>query len=145
MLYHHPTRQGVGYFGAVRLRDAKFVFCREEDKFNAETFFAFLKYLRKINAPARRRAILIIDNVRYHHARLHPKWRELCADRFALEFMAPYSPELNPIERIWKLTRRQVIHNRYFTTIAEVIEVVENLFAQWRLGNETLRRLCPIT
>src|SRR5438034_3701942 len=26
--------------------------------------------------------------------------------RFALDFLPPYSPELNPIERVWKLTRR---------------------------------------
>jgi hypothetical protein len=29
ILLHHPTRKNVGYFGAVRLRDGKYVFKRE--------------------------------------------------------------------------------------------------------------------
>jgi hypothetical protein len=29
----------------------------------------------------------------------------------SLEFLPPYSPELNPIERLWKLIRRLAIHN----------------------------------
>jgi hypothetical protein len=38
-LFHAPTRKSVGYFGAVRLRDGKFLFRRESGRFNAETFF----------------------------------------------------------------------------------------------------------
>lgn len=33
VLLHHPTRKSVGYFGAVRLRDGKFVYQREETQF----------------------------------------------------------------------------------------------------------------
>ena len=38
VLLHHPTRKSVGYFGAVRLRDGKFVFQREQGKFNGTAF-----------------------------------------------------------------------------------------------------------
>ncbi len=41
ILLHSPTRKSVGYFGAVRLRDGKFSFRREESKFNAESFLGF--------------------------------------------------------------------------------------------------------
>ncbi|MDR2056322.1 MAG: IS630 family transposase [Desulfovibrio sp.] len=109
---HHPTRKSVGYFGAVRLRDGKFVYRREEDKFNGMTFFSFLKQLRRISTCSGRKVVVIIDNVRYHHARLHAEWRKKSTEKFSLEFMPPYSPELNPIERVWKLTRRKGIHNR---------------------------------
>ena len=47
VLLHAPTRRSVGYFGAVRLRDGKFFFCREAGKFNGTTFFAFMKALRR--------------------------------------------------------------------------------------------------
>jgi transposase len=49
----------------------------------------------------------ITDSAKYHHARLHREWREEHADRFALDYLPAYSPELNPIERVWKLTRRR--------------------------------------
>ena len=26
VLMHHPTRDGIGYYGAVRLRDGKFIY-----------------------------------------------------------------------------------------------------------------------
>src|SRR5881396_1175394 len=55
VLLHHPTRRSVGYFGAVRLRDGKFGFSRETGKFNALTFLAFLKRLRRTSIPAGRR------------------------------------------------------------------------------------------
>ena len=43
----------------------------------------------------------------------------------------PYSPELNPIERVWKFTRRRCLHNRYFPQLEQVIEAVEWEFAGW--------------
>ena len=120
ILLHHPTRKSMGYFGAVRLRDGKFTYRMEMDKFNSETFFTFLKQLRRISCHSGRRVCLIADNARYHHGLLHKQWRQNCSDRFSIEFLPPYSPELNPIERVWKLTRRLAIHNRYFPSLVWV-------------------------
>src|SRR5215469_6679270 len=111
ILYHHPTRRSVGYFGAVRLRDGKFLYRRETGRFNGESFWEFLKFLREASATKGRRVVLISDNAKYHRSRLHLPWREQQA-AFALDFLPPYSPELNPIERVWKLTRRLCLHNR---------------------------------
>jgi len=144
VLLHHPTRKSVGYFGAVRIRDGKFVYNREEETFNAETFFVFMKKLRQVSSHAGRYVCVIADNVRYHHAKLHKDWREQAADRFTLEFLPPYSPDLNPSERVWKLTRRLATHNRYFPHLDNIVEAVESTFHHWRNGNETLRKLCAI-
>jgi hypothetical protein len=97
---HNPTRESVGYFGAVRIRDGKFVYQREEKVFSEDSFFTFLKQLRQISSHAKRRVVLILDNLRYHHASLHKSWRQQCNHKFILEFMPPYSPKLNPIERL---------------------------------------------
>lgn len=144
VLLHHPTRKTVGYFGAVRLRDGKFVFQREEAKFNGDTFFVFLKHLRKVSCHAGRRVILLLDNASYHHARVHKGWRQQASRHFTVEFLPPYSPKLSPIERVWKLTRRRATHNQYFPTLGSIADNVENVFGDWVSGNETLRRLCAI-
>jgi len=47
VLLHAPARQRVGYFGAVRLRDGRFVFRSETGKFNGTSFFRFLRQLRQ--------------------------------------------------------------------------------------------------
>ena len=145
VLLHAPTRRSVGYFGAGRLRDGRFPFCRESEKFNGATFFAFLKGLRRTSIRTGRRVVVIPDNAPYHHARLPKQWREEHADDFALDYLPPYRPELNPIERVWKLTRRRCLHNRYFPQLDDVIAAVEAEFDQWTNRNDTLWRLCAIT
>jgi hypothetical protein len=103
VLLHHPTRQSVGYFGAVRLRDGKFVFSRETNRFDAQTTWSFLDLLRQRSRRAGRAVVLIIDNAKYHHANLHQTWRQEQVPDFVLDYLPPYSPDLNPIERVWKL------------------------------------------
>ena len=112
ILLHAPTRKSVGYFGAVRLRDGKLLTKREEKAFDAETFWQFLKLLRQVSSRSGRRVAVISDNAKYHHALLHREWRQQLEPRFALHFLPSYSPQLNPIERIWKLTRRLCLRAR---------------------------------
>ncbi len=145
VLFHEPTRKSVGYFGAVRLRDGKFVHRKGKEKFNAGTFLVFLKQLKKVSAKAGRKAVVILDNARYHHAKLHKEWRDLNAGKFGLSALPAYSPELNPIERVWKLTRRKRIHNRHFVKLEHLIDEVEKQFNEWSTPNQTLRRLCATT
>ena len=89
--------------------------------------------------------VVISDNAKYRHARLHKDWRDRYTADFALDYLPPYSPELNPIERVWKLTRRRCLHNRYFAQLDEVIAAVETEFESWARRNDTLRRLCAMT
>jgi len=144
IVLHHPTRKSVGYFGAMRLRDGKLLHKRETNTFNAETYWSFMKKLRQISSHAGRRVLVLADNARYHHAKLHSQWRKNCSDKFAHLFLPPYSPELNPIERVWKLTRRMATHNRYFEKIEHVADAVEVQFNLWSKPNNTLKRLCAI-
>lgn len=144
VVLHYPTRKSVGYFGAIRLEDGKFVYRREQKVFNAETFWIFMKKLRQISSHSGRRVVVLADNARYHHGSLHADWRQDCAGRFDLLFLPPYSPELNPIERVWKLTRRLATHNRYFAHVDEVANAVETLFENWKVPNVTLEKLCAI-
>jgi transposase len=145
VVYHHPTRKSVGYFAAVRLRDGRLLFRRETGRFNGETFLGFLQQFREASQVAGRRVIAISDNAQYHRSRFHLPWRQRHAPQFRLDFLPPYSPDLNPIERVWKLTRRLCLHNRYFAFLDGVVEAVEEQFADWTEPNESLRRLCAIT
>jgi hypothetical protein len=58
------------------------------------------KALYRASTTGPQRVVVITDNSRYHHARLHQTWREKHADRFTLDYLPPYSPDLNPIERV---------------------------------------------
>ena len=145
VLLHAPTRKSVGYFGAVRLRDGKFIYAREEEKFNAQSCWQFFKQLRSKSLRSRKRAVIILDNAKYHHALLHKAWREEVIPGFTLDYLPPYSPELNPIERVWKLTRRLCLHNVYFPKLDQVCATAEQQFNQWSAGSSLLKKLCAIT
>ena len=142
VLTHAPTRKSVACFGAVSLESGKFVraLC---DKFDAATFEPFLKRLLRHRTRNKRMAI-VLDNARYHHAVLLAPLLRRYRKVLTLLFLPPYSPQLAPIERVWKLTRRLATHNRYFATLDEVLLAVEERFEQWRKPNSALRRLCGI-
>jgi len=112
--------------------------------FNAETFQTFLQRLLR-QRSRRRRMILVLDNARYHHAVLLRPFLRHHTGYLRLLFLPPYSPQLASIERVWKLTRRLATHNRYFATLAEVLQAVNACFDRWRRPNAVLRRLCCIT
>ena len=144
VLWHYPGRKSVGYYGAVRLRDGKFLFQREATCFDAMTTWNFLRQLRQCSRRAGRRVVVITDNAKYHHAKLHAGWRQEQQGWFSLDFLPPYSPELNPIERVWKRTRRNRLHNVYFPKLTLVVEAVEGQFAKWSEPNAELARLCKL-
>jgi len=138
-----PAR-AFSFFGAVRLRDGKLVMSRPEGMFDACTCWDFLRQLERQNRRVGREVVVISDNARYHHACLHAAWRDAVADHFRLSFLPPYSPELNPIERVWKLIRRCCLHNHYFPTLDDVVAAIAPRLKAWSRPNSTLRRLCGI-
>ena len=142
IVLHAPTRKSVACFGAVNLRTGQFVrtICKV---FNAVTFQRFLAQLLRHRRQGRR-IILVLDNARYHHAVILAPFLRQHAAHLKLLFLPPYSPQLAPIERVWKLTRRLAMHNRYFPTLGEVLNAVNACFNRWRRPNATLRRLCCI-
>lgn len=141
---HAPTRKSISFFGAVRLADGKLVMSRPEGMFDAQTCWQFLRKLERMTRSTGRKAVVISDNARYHHATLHEAWRQDVADHFALHFLPPYSPELNPIERVWKLIRRTCLHNRYFPDLNDVVLALKPRLRAWSQPNLTLKRLCGI-
>jgi transposase len=137
-----PTRNSVALFGAVNLRDGKLV-THFEKKFNAMTFEDFLTILLR-HRRRTSKIVILLDNAKYHHAGVLRSFFKNYREKLALEFLPAYSPELNPIERVWKLTRRLCTHDTYFEKIEQLIDAVTRQHAMWNVPNETLRRLCCI-
>jgi len=54
--------------------------------------------------------------------------------------LPPYSPELNPVERLWQWVKRHAIRNRLFLRLEEVVCAVERCLKS--VTAEFLRGLC---
>ena len=137
-----PTRKSVSLFGAVNLSNGKFRM-QLEARFDACTFQKFLEYLLRSRSHSKKMVILL-DNARYLHAKILKPALKKWEKHIKLVFLPPYSPDLNPIERVWKLTRRLCTHNRYFAKLDELTDAVLQQHRNWEKPNETLRRLCCI-
>ena len=69
--------------------------------------------------------VIIIDNAPWHQG---PIVEEAMAAHPHLKFyrLPSYSPQLNPIERFWRILRRRATHNRLFTTRSELRQTLRH-------------------
>jgi transposase len=109
--------------------------------FNAETYKQFIKMLIK-RGSKKKRLIVILDNARYHRALLLKLWLHKNRQRICFLFLPPYSPELNPIERVWKMIRKNCTHNQYFTSLECLVKNVKEQVNLWDTPNDIFHKLC---
>ena len=90
---------------------------------NTDWFQAFLQELSEMDAEEFK--ILILDNGAFHKAK-----RLQIPENMALIFLPPYSPELNPAERVWLEIKRN-LKMKVFETLKdlqnELDHIVNNL------------------
>jgi DDE superfamily endonuclease len=85
-----------------------------------EAFADHLRHVGRVYPPHKHHeVVLLIDNAPWHRGK--PIDRAL-ADNPHLKFqrLPSYSPQLNPIERLWKVLRRRATHNRLFDELADL-------------------------
>lgn len=85
---------------------------------------------------------LILDNASWHRVQDLKKFFFENRHRLVRVFLPPYSPELNPIERVWRITRRQITHNRYFESIEDLEAALIPHFSKSEQPNNALKVLC---
>jgi transposase len=132
------VRHKVGFFGALNLKTGCLL-TQEAPTFSAQTFGDFIRYLLH---STQGKLYLILDNARWHRSRDLKDFLEANWDRLVLIFLPAYSPELNPVERVWRVTRRQVTHNRYFPSIEDLRMALISQFMKWEQPNRVLKVLC---
>ncbi len=96
-----------------------------DGKFNTESYRAFLEgALAKLQGHL----ILIQDNAPYHVSRALRAFYAAHTDRLTVYQLPAYSPDLNPIEYLWKKVKKDATHLRYFPLFADLIaEVTKTL------------------
>lgn len=141
-----PTdRFKVSVFGALG-KNGQLITLQNE-VFNAETFRLFLEKLLfeaevgTSKKGKKKKILLILDNAKYHHAKLLQPWLEEMKDLLELMFLPPYSPDLNAIEMMWKKTRRNVTHNRFFESLDNLCYDLKMYWQTFSKPNEILKSL----
>jgi transposase len=78
------------------------------DKGNYKTFKKHLKKLLWVYREAHK-IVLIVDNVRYHYSKLLKSFVKN-NPRIENIYLPPYSPDLNPFDRVWWYIRKSITH-----------------------------------
>lgn len=128
-------------FGCVE-PETGIVIAKRSDRGNAQTFKQFLK--KVLHNYRNKKVTMILDNVRYHHAKKLKQFLEKHKDRIELFFLPPYSPDFNPMERIWWFMRKKITHNRFINKLEERVAWFWKMFSHFQQENETCKILCNI-
>ncbi len=88
------------------------VLIQEDQTLNAKSTIRFFQKIEEAY-PHKWKIHVFCDNAPYYR---NKEVREyLKNSKTALHFLPPYSPNLNPIERLWKWMKERVIYNTYYT------------------------------
>jgi transposase len=112
------------FLGALNLKEMQ-VMVREYETIDGDAMIQFFKDLESTKKEGE--IHIILDNAAAHK---NHKLREyLKSSRIRLHYLPPYSPNLNPIERLWKVFRELTLYNRYFETCADFFAAAREFFA----------------
>lgn len=106
------------------LVDGKKMFYDWYDKLNAHCFVEFLKkFISTLDLG--KKYVFILDNAPAHKAKMTKEFIESISDNIFIEFLPPYSPQLNCIETCWKIARHDVTSSNFFSSIEKLKDGVE--------------------
>jgi transposase len=127
------NRERRTVFGCVEPGTGKVVY-QVSERGNAKTFFSFL--VKVVKAYQGNKVYMVLDNVAYHHSKRIKAVLERYSHKLELIFLPPYSPDLNPVERIWWFMRKKISHNRYLQTMEQRLELLEHFMTNFAVENE---------
>ena len=115
------------------------------DFYDSQNSLPFRHFLREVFAwlnPSKKH-VLILDNAGFHKTQCVKNLLNEYEGKITVEHIPPYSPELNPIETCWKVTKNQVTKSQYFETIESMQEALESFWGGHIFMQKFMRYLCP--
>jgi transposase len=136
-LKSNTGRRRLNINGAIDVETMHAV-VRYDDTVDAESTIALFSQIEAAYPKAATITVLC-DNARYYRSKAVRAYLE--HSRINLQFLPPYAPNLNLIERFWKFFKRQVLYNRYYETFADYKAACKQFFANLDSHARQLRSL----
>lgn len=120
------------------LIDGKELYYEWYDKLNSVSFIEYMK--RFVSSLSKdKKYLFIFDNAPAHKSKMSKKYFESLGNRFTIEFLPPYSPQLNAIEWCWKIIKKEVTYSNVFKSLEDLKNGVEDFlkghFFNFNLSN----------
>jgi transposase len=101
---------------------------------NTEAMNEFLQQLS--NYYSNYRIIIILDKAGWHISQSLE-----ISNNIRLLHLNPYSPELNPVELLWREIRRKYFHNIIFENLDEVENTLQKALANYHQQKDEVKKL----
>jgi transposase len=121
-------RKGYKVFGLIEFFSGRLFYQGIEGKFNSEAYQAFLL---SILMQTTEHLFLIQDGAKYHTSKATKAFFAQHAERLTVFQLPSYSPDYNPIEYLWRKTKKLATHNKYFAEFMALMESVEQTLAKF--------------
>ena len=121
-------REYLNICGAYNPDNQDFTFV-EDTTINAETIIKLAKKIIQ-KYPSNKSITIYLDNAKYHK---NQKVKDFLATQtnVKFDFLPPYSPNLNLIERLWKFTNEKIINLKYYPLFQDfktkILDFYENI------------------
>jgi transposase len=130
------NRKSYKVFGLIDYFTGRFFFKGHEGRLNSGSYIAFLK---EVLSKTRKHIILIQDGASYHRSQAVKEFFKERSGRITVYRLPSYSPDYNPIEKLWKKIKEKEVHLHYFPTFESLKNrVEEGLLRFTDLKNEIL-------
>jgi transposase len=116
-------KESLNLYKTLILRDTQI-----SGRFNGESYVEFLKQLLQ---HFEGKIILVEDGAPYHNSQVVTEFVEKHAARLTIERLPTFSPDYNPIEKLWKNTKRDATHLKYFPTFEKLRTSVVDTFEKY--------------
>lgn len=119
------SRTRLNLMGALNINEIGKTIIHEYETINSETVVSFLCAIRE-HYPIATRAHIILDGAGYHRSQRVKE--EASKLNIELHYLPPYSPNLNPIERLWRVMNEHTRNNRYYPSKKNFKDDILNFF-----------------
>jgi transposase len=119
-------RKGYKVFGAIEYFLGHLFYQGIEGRFTSDSYQAFVQM---ILAHTTAHLFLIHDGARYHTSKATQQFLATHRERITAHPLPSYSPDYNPIEYLWKKTKKRATHNQYCTEFAALTVSVAKALA----------------
>ena len=111
--------------GVLRLENMH-ITTEEFSTINGESVIKFYKQLEEQSQASK--IYMIADNGRANKNKLVQEY--LKTSKIEMRYLPPYSPNLNAIERLWKIMREEVTYNKFYEKFTEFKSNVRSFFKE---------------
>jgi transposase len=134
-------RKGYKVLGLIEYFTGRFWYQGQEGQLNSEAYTTFLTRVLELTTQP---IILVQDGAKYHTSTAMQHFFAMHTERLTVFQLPAYSPDYNPIEKLWKKVKKEGTHLHYFPTFEALRDKVEQVLLKFANTPAEILALCSL-